>query len=147
MHTTGQAFVMAFQAAGPHAQDRGLEAIAYAYDEMRRVPQKAYWEKPQGKNEPLKMEKHYRVVPRGVSLVIGCNTFPTWNGYPGMFASLATGNAVVVKPHPNAILPLAISVVLRKWMLSQPVRVRETLPVIKDGNMVGLFLWWDRAGP
>ena len=26
MHTTGQAFVMAFQAGGPHAQDRGLAA-------------------------------------------------------------------------------------------------------------------------
>ena len=38
MHTTGQAFVMAFQAGGPHAQDRGLEAVAYAYDEMTRVP-------------------------------------------------------------------------------------------------------------
>ena len=98
MHTTGQAFVMAFQAAGPHAQDRGLEAVAYAWDEMRRVPAKAYWEKPQGKNEPLKMEKRYRVVPRGVGLVIGCNTFPTWNGYPGLFASLATGNAVSRTP-------------------------------------------------
>jgi phenylacetic acid degradation protein paaN len=117
MHTTGQAFVMAFQAAGPHAQDRGLEAVAYAWDEMRRVPVKAYWEKPQGKNEPIKMEKHYRVVPRGVGLVIGCNTFPTWNGYPGMFASLATGNAVVVKPHPNAILPLAISVQITREVL------------------------------
>jgi phenylacetic acid degradation protein paaN len=117
MHTTGQAFVMAFQAAGPHAQDRGLEAVTYAWDEMRRVPAKAYWEKPQGKNEPLKMEKRYRVVPRGVGLVIGCNTFPTWNGYPGMFASLATGNAVVVKPHPNAILPLAISVQIARDVL------------------------------
>ncbi|HEX9278044.1 MAG TPA: aldehyde dehydrogenase family protein, partial [Casimicrobiaceae bacterium] len=117
MHTTGQAFVMAFQAAGPHAQDRGLEAVAYAWDEMRRVPAKAYWEKPQGKNEPLKMEKHYRIVPRGVGLVIGCNTFPTWNGYPGMFASLATGNAVVVKPHPNAILPLAITVQIAREVL------------------------------
>jgi hypothetical protein len=29
MHTTGQAFMMAFQAAGPNAQDRGLEAVAY----------------------------------------------------------------------------------------------------------------------
>ncbi len=119
MHTTGQAFVMAFQAAGPHAQDRGLEAVAYAWDEMRRVPAKAYWEKPQGKNEPLKMEKHFRVVPRGVALVIGCNTFPTWNGYPGMFASLATGNAVVVKPHPNAILPLAISVEVAREVLTE----------------------------
>jgi phenylacetic acid degradation protein paaN len=119
MHTTGQAFVMAFQAAGPHAQDRGLEAVAYAWEEMRRVPAKAYWEKPQGKNEPLKMEKRYRIVPRGVGLVIGCNTFPTWNGYPGMFASLATGNAVVVKPHPNAILPLAISVQIAREVLAE----------------------------
>jgi len=119
MHTTGQAFVMAFQAAGPHAQDRGLEAVAYAWDEMRRVPAKAYWEKPQGKNEPLRMEKRYRVVPRGVGLVIGCNTFPTWNGYPGMFASLATGNSVVVKPHPNAILPLAISVQIAREVLAE----------------------------
>ena len=27
---------MAFQAGGPHAQDRALEAIAYAYAEMTR---------------------------------------------------------------------------------------------------------------
>jgi phenylacetic acid degradation protein paaN len=119
MHTTGQAFVMAFQAAGPHAQDRGLEAVAYAWDQMRRIPAKAYWEKPQGKNEPLQMEKHYRIVPRGVGLVIGCNTFPTWNGYPGLFASLATGNAVIVKPHPNAILPLAISVQIAREVLAE----------------------------
>ena len=33
MHTSGQAFVMAFQAGGPHAQDRALEAVAYAYAE------------------------------------------------------------------------------------------------------------------
>src|SRR5690348_2026900 len=110
MHTTGQAFVMAFQAGGPHAQDRGLEAVAYAWDQMHRVPGQATWEKPQGKGEPVRMEKRFRVVPRGVALVIGCNTFPTWNGYPGLFASLATGNAVIVKPHPNAILPLAITV-------------------------------------
>ena len=65
MHTTGQAFMMAFQAGGPHAQDRGLEAVAYAWAEMQRIPAKALWEKPQGKNEPLKMEKHYRIMPRG----------------------------------------------------------------------------------
>lgn len=119
MHTTGQAFVMSFQAGCPHAQDRALEAVAYAWDELRRIPAKAYWEKPQGKNEPLKMEKHYRIVPRGIALVIGCNTFPTWNGYPGMFASLATGNAVIVKPHPNAILPLAITVQIAREVLAE----------------------------
>ena len=119
MHTTGQAFMMAFQAGGPHAQDRGLEAIAYAWAEMKRVPARAYWEKPQGKNEPLKMEKHFRIVPRGVGLVIGCCTFPTWNGFPGFFADLATGNAVVVHPHPAAILPLALLVKIAREVLSE----------------------------
>jgi phenylacetic acid degradation protein paaN len=119
MHTTGQAFVMSFQAGGPHAQDRGLEAVAYAWDQMRRVPAQATWEKPQGKNEPVRMEKHFRIVPRGVALVIGCSTFPTWNGYPGLFASLATGNAVIIKPHPNAILPLAITVRIAREVLSE----------------------------
>jgi phenylacetic acid degradation protein paaN len=111
--------MMAFQAGGPHAQDRALEAIAYAWAEMKKIPAKALWEKPQGKNEPLRMEKRFRIVPRGVALVIGCSTFPTWNGYPGLFASLATGNAVIVKPHPNAILPLAITVRIARDVLAE----------------------------
>jgi len=119
MHTTGQAFMMAFQAGGPHAQDRGLEAVAYATHELRRVPASAVWEKPQGKSEPIRMEKTYRAVPRGVGLVIGCCTFPTWNAYPGFFASLATGNAVVVKPHPAAILPLAMTVKIAREVLAE----------------------------
>jgi phenylacetic acid degradation protein paaN len=119
MHTSGQAFMMAFQAGGPHAQDRGLEAVAYAWDQMRRVPASALWEKPQGKGDPLRMEKRFRVVPRGIGLVIGCSTFPTWNGYPGMFASLATGNAVIVKPHPAATLPLAITVRILRDVLAE----------------------------
>jgi phenylacetic acid degradation protein paaN len=108
--TTGQAFVMAFQAGGPHALDRGLEAVAYAYREMTSQPAQAHWEKPAGKGAVLAMDKTFHVVPRGIALVIGCNTFPTWNSYPGLFASLVTGNPVVVKPHPRAILPLAITV-------------------------------------
>jgi phenylacetic acid degradation protein paaN len=50
------------------------------------------------------------LAPRGVGLVICCASFPTWNAYPAMFASLATGNPVIVKPHPIAILPMAIVV-------------------------------------
>jgi len=119
MHTTGQAFMMAFQAGGPHAQDRGLEAVAYAWAEMKKIPAQALWEKPQGKNEPLRMEKHFRIVPRGIGLVIGCCTFPTWNGFPGFFADLATGNAVVVKPHPAAILPLALTVRIAREVLAE----------------------------
>lgn len=119
MHTTGQAFVMAFQAGGPHAQDRGLESVAYAYAEMTRTPARATWSKPQGKHAPLVLEKEFRVVPRGVALTIGCATFPTWNSYPGIFASLATGNSVIVKPHPTAILPLAITVEVARAVLSE----------------------------
>ena len=117
--TTGQAFVMAFQAGGAHALDRALESIAYANAEMTRHPATADWEKPAGKGDPLRMSKTFHVVPRGVALVIGCNTFPTWNSYPGLFASLATGNAVIVKPHPGAVLPLAITVKYAREVLAE----------------------------
>ena len=109
-HTSGQAWGMAFQAGGAHAQDRGLEAVAYAYAEMSRTPCEVSWAKPQGKGEPIRLEKAFRIVPRGVAVAIGCSTFPTWNLYPGLFASLATGNTIVAKPHPAAILPVAITI-------------------------------------
>jgi phenylacetic acid degradation protein paaN len=118
MHTTGQAFMMAFQAGGPHAQDRGLEAVAYAYEEMKRVPERVTWEKP-GKTEPIRLEKTFRIVPRGIGVVVGVSTFPTWNAYPAFFADLATGNAVIVKPHPSAILPLAITVEVARTVLRE----------------------------
>ncbi len=119
MHTTGQAFAMAFQAGGPHAQDRGLEAVAMAWDEMTRFADSVRWEKPQGKAAPIVLEKHWTLVPAGVALTIGCNTFPTWNSYPGIFASLATGNPVIVKPHPAAILPLAITVQIAREVFAE----------------------------
>ncbi|AGT08250.1 phenylacetic acid degradation protein PaaN [Paracoccus aminophilus] len=117
MHTTGQAFAMAFQAGGPHAQDRGLEAVALAHAEMTRFAPRADWIKPQGKAAALEIEKHWTIVPRGISLAIGCNTFPTWNSYSGIFASLVTGNPVIVKPHPAAILPLALTVKIAREVL------------------------------
>jgi phenylacetic acid degradation protein paaN len=119
MLTTGQGWMMAFQAGGPHAQDRGLEAVAYAYREMSAIPAEARWEKPQGKNPPIVMEKRFEVVGRGVALVIGCGTFPTWNTYPGLFAALVTGNPVILKPHPNAVLPAAISVRILRDVLKE----------------------------
>ncbi|MFM9368887.1 phenylacetic acid degradation protein PaaN [Streptomyces sp. Da 82-17] len=119
MHTSGQAFMMAFQAGGPHAQDRGLEAVAYAYAEQIRTPGAADWSKPQGKRDPLNLRKQFTPVPRGIALLVGCNTFPTWNGYPGLFASLATGNPVLVKPHPRAVLPLALTVQLAREVLAE----------------------------
>lgn len=109
MHTTGQGFMMAFQASGPHAADRALEAIAAGYEELSRFPNAALWDKPMGKFN-LKINKEWRAVPKGISLVIGCSTFPTWNSVTGIYGSLITGNPVLVKPHPGAILPIAIFV-------------------------------------
>ena len=109
MHTTGQSFMMSFQASGPHANDRALEAIAMGYREISSVPEKAEWVKNLGKFD-LKMDKNWKAIPKGISLVIGCSTFPVWNTVPGLFASLITGNAAIVKPHPKAILAMAIVV-------------------------------------
>ena len=116
MHTSGQPFVMSFQAAGPHAQERAFESIVGALVEQERVPASVVWEKP-AKEAPIRLRKDYRIVPRGIALVIGCNTFPTWNSYPGIFASLATGNPVIVKPHPRAVLPLAVTVAIARKVL------------------------------
>ena len=118
-HTSGQSWGMAFQAGGPHAQDRGLEAVAYAVAEMNRAPRETEWEKPQGKGEPIRLMKRFRIVPRGVAVAIGCATFPTWNLYPGLFASLATGNSMIAKPHPAAILPVAITLKIMREVLAE----------------------------
>ncbi|MFN5170792.1 MAG: phenylacetic acid degradation protein PaaN [Cyclobacteriaceae bacterium] len=109
MHTTGQGYMMAFQASGPHAADRALEAIAAGYEELNRFPAKAVWDKPMGKFN-IQLNKEWRAVPKGISVVIGCSTFPTWNSVTGIYGSLITGNPVIVKPHPGAILPIAIFV-------------------------------------
>jgi phenylacetic acid degradation protein paaN len=107
MHTTGQSFMMSFQASGPHANDRALEAIAMGVEELNRFPSEVEWVKPMGKFD-LKLQKNWKAIPKGIGLVIGCSTFPTWNTVPGMYASLITGNPVIVKPHPKSILPIAL---------------------------------------
>jgi phenylacetic acid degradation protein paaN len=101
--------MMAFQASGPHAADRALEAIAAGYEESQRFPSHALWDKPMGKFN-IQLNKEWRAVPKGISVVIGCSTFPTWNSVTGIYGSLVTGNTVIVKPHPGAILPVAIVV-------------------------------------
>ncbi|MDO5090315.1 MAG: phenylacetic acid degradation protein PaaN [Cardiobacteriaceae bacterium] len=123
MHTTGQPFVMSFQAGAPHALDRALEALAYAADAMQASAFAVNWQKVTGKNKEgqnitTTLAKTFRTRGKGVGLVVGCATFPTWNGYPGLFASLVTGNSVIVKPAESAILPLAISVDIMRKVLA-----------------------------
>ncbi|MES2619327.1 MAG: phenylacetic acid degradation protein PaaN [Bacteroidota bacterium] len=108
-HTTGQSFIMSFQASGPHASDRALETLALGYEEITRFPSNVIWEKPMGKASVV-LQKTFKPVPKGIGLVIGCSTFPIWNSVPGIFASLITGNSVIVKPHPKSVYAIAIVV-------------------------------------
>ncbi|WP_426040450.1 aldehyde dehydrogenase family protein [Brevundimonas sp. TWP2-3-4b1] len=118
MHVAGQSYTQAFSGSGPNALDRGVEALAYAAKAMRDVTPSATWRRTFA-GEQVTLEKTYVLVPRGVGLVICCASFPTWNAYPAMFASLATGNPVIVKPHPIAILPMAIVVETSRAVLTE----------------------------
>ncbi len=109
MHSTGQSFMMSFQASGPHANDRALEAVAMGLAEISRFPEEVNWVKPMGKFD-LSIKKNWKAVPKGIGLVIGCSTFPTWNTVPGLYANLVSGNTAIVKPHPKSILPIAMVV-------------------------------------
>ena len=135
MHTTGQGLIMAFQASGGDAFDRALEAVAMGYRELSAFVPNNVWTKQVGRDEFVTVHKSFHAVPRGVNLVVGCSTFPIWNSTPGMFAGLITGNTVVVKPHPGAILPIAIFV----------ASMRATLADLGlNHNIVQLFV--DTAG-
>ncbi|WP_256966616.1 aldehyde dehydrogenase family protein [Streptomyces caniscabiei] len=118
-HTTGRSLTAAFRAAGPPAQDRALEVVARAFAESERVPPDLHWESPRRRKEPLAMAGTCALAPRGVSLLVGCPEHPTWNGWPGLFASLVTGNPVIVAPHPRSVLPLAITVRVARQVLAE----------------------------
>ncbi len=109
MHTSGQGFVMAFQASGPHAFDRALEAVAMGVSALDSFNTTSEWTKPMGKMS-VTLHKKFFAVPKGINATIGCSTFPLWNSLPGMFASLITGNATIAKTHPKVTLPMAIFV-------------------------------------
>lgn len=109
MHTAGQSFMMGFVGSGANALDRGMEAIVYAHKAMTDIPGQARWSRQLGPTR-VAFDKRYHFVPRGIALVMCCATFPSWNAYPAIMANLMTGNPVVLKPHPNGVLPMAIVV-------------------------------------
>ena len=109
MHTAGKSFNMAYAGSGVNALDRAIEALVHAHQAQSAVTANARWERQFGASQ-IVLDKTYRLVPRGVAVCFTCASFPTWNAWPSMMASLATGNPVIVKPHPATILPMAISV-------------------------------------
>jgi phenylacetic acid degradation protein paaN len=118
MHTAGQSFNMAYAGSGVNALDRAIEALVYAHQAQRAVTPHARWERQFGASQ-IALDKTYRLVPRGVAVCFACASFPTWNAWPSMMASLATGNAVIVKPHPATVLPMAISVRVFREVLAE----------------------------
>ena len=118
MHTAGMSANMAYAGAGVNALDRGIEALVYAAQALQAVTPAARWERRFG-STPIRLDKHYRAQPRGVAVCFTCATFATWNAWPSMMASLATGNAVIVKPHPGSVLPMAVSVRVFRDVLAE----------------------------
>ena len=118
MHTAGQSFNMAYAGSGVNALDRAIEALVHARRAMDAVPRHARWARDFGR-ERIMLAKTYRLVPRGVAVCFACASFPTWNAWPSMMASLATGNPVIVKPHPATVLPMAISVRVFRQVLAE----------------------------
>ena len=109
MHTAGQSYNMAYAGSGVNALDRSIEALVYAEQAMKSVTPSALWSRRFGSSN-IALQKTYRIVPKGVAVCFSCASFPTWNAWPSMMASLATGNPVIVKPHPATVLPMAITV-------------------------------------
>ncbi|WP_269473275.1 aldehyde dehydrogenase family protein [Kineobactrum salinum] len=135
MHTSGQSYVMAFAGSGANALDRGLEALVYAHKAMADVPATARWERQFGRDGMASLDKHYRLVPRGIGVVICCATFPLWNTYPALCASLATGNPVVLKPHPAAVLPVAMVVKVCREVLAEAGFDPNLVSLVADTRM------------
>lgn len=118
-HTTGQGFMMAFAGNGANSLDRGLEGLARAWEALSAVPEEAMFTRRFGHGGPVTLRKRYHARPRGVAVVLSCGTYPAWNAYPALFANLATGNPVLLKPHPQAILPMALAVELGQQVLAE----------------------------
>ena len=117
MHTAGQGFLLAFAGSGASSLDRGLEALAMAWQAMSQVPEHAVFSRRFGRGPEVVLDKSYHLAPVGVAAVVACGSYPAWNAWPALMANLATGNPVVLKPHPGGVLPVAIAAEIGREVL------------------------------
>lgn len=130
-HTTGQSLGMACSGSGTNALDRGLEAVAMAWIAMGRVPGSVTWQQTFGKT-PVTLRKRFRPRPIGTALVVACASFPAWNAYPAILANLATGNPVLVKPHPRSVLGTALAVKIIRDVLTEAGLPADAVQLVVD---------------
>lgn len=130
-HTTGQSLGMSCSGSGTNALDRGLEAVAMAWSSMGRVPEAVTWQQTFGKT-PVTLRKRFRARPLGTALVIACASFPAWNAYPAILVNVATGNPVLVKPHPRSVLATAIAVQIIRDVLAEAGLPADAVQLVVD---------------
>ncbi|MBF6182178.1 aldehyde dehydrogenase family protein [Nocardia otitidiscaviarum] len=130
-HTTGQSLNMACTGSGTNALDRGLEGVAMAWAALRRVPESVTWQATFG-STPVTLRKRFRARPLGTALVIACASFPAWNAYPAILVNLATGNPVLVKPHPHSILATALAVGVLRDVLREADLPADAVQLVVD---------------
>ena len=136
MHTAGQGYMLAFAGSGASSLDRGLEALAAAWLALDMIPENTIYRRSFGQNTPAQLTKQYLCSPVGPAVVFSCGSYPAWNAYPAMMANLAVGNPVIVKPHPDTILPVAIAVDLARCAIADAGFDPNILTLAADG--------WDR---
>ncbi|MBC3437738.1 aldehyde dehydrogenase family protein [Pseudomonas sp. BW16M2] len=110
MHTSGHGLFMGFHANAIHAQARALESVANVFEVSRGLTCQLENELLVGQGPAQRIQRDFRVMPAGLSLVFAGQVVPTWGAYPGLFASLAAGCPVVLVAHANAVLPIALTV-------------------------------------
>ncbi|MCC4106505.1 aldehyde dehydrogenase family protein [Serratia ureilytica] len=133
IHTSGHSYLMGFHASALHAQYRALEAITRAFQAQTGINRQSTWEVSVGDGPAMGFRRHFSSCPLGVNLIIGGRIVPTWNIYPALFASLMAGNTVIVKPHPAATLPIAVTVNILKDVLAEAGLPTSTIAMMIDG--------------
>ncbi len=98
MHTTGQNFNIAYFSVSL-AADHSLCMVGSGVTKITEIIADNY-----------SAHKRKIIIPKGISLIIGDSSAPMLNSLPSIYASLITGNSVIVKPHPKIVLPLAIAI-------------------------------------
>ncbi len=131
MHTAGQGFMLAFAGSGASALDRGLEGLTAAWVAMQQMPSEATYTRRFG-GAPVTLRKRYRLMPVGVAVVFSCGSYPAWNAWPAVLANLATGNPVILKPHPDCVLPMAIGARVARAALAEAGFDRNLLTLAPD---------------
>jgi phenylacetic acid degradation protein paaN len=107
MHTTGQNFNIAYFSVSL-AADYSLCMVGSGVSKITEIIA-----------DNFSAHKRKIIIPKGISLIIGDSSAPMLNSLPSIYASLITGNAVIVKPHPKIVIPLAIAIAELQKVLSE----------------------------